>query len=539
MSDARKSNASCHSTLSTPNAVYLQPELQIDAPCGALQGKLDAHERVRQFLGIPYARPPLGELRWRSPQPIPPWSGVRDATTFGMPAPQNPSDLFEIQGPNGRAPDSEDCLYLNIYSPVNPQQRPRPVMVWIHGGSFYIGSGCQALYDGKYLAASERAIVVTMNYRLGAFGFLRLKDCSDIPASGNEGLLDQIAALRWIQENISAFGGDPNNVTLFGESAGAMSIASLFSSCDHDGSPLCGRLFHKAIMQSGNPNIFHTTDRAGQLAEKFCEHLYRVRGGKSLKQAPTTRELLQTQRALLSAPETGESWGHLPFKPVLDGELIRQFPVDALRHGAGTDVAIMVGSNSDEWNLFSAARPETYTIDDQKIRSHLQRALPGYLINNLLEHYRPRAEAMRENPWPIYSRIWNLILTDMIFTVPGLRLLAAHQGKRYHYHFSQPLSAHPLLGACHASELGYVFGTHSDSAQRHLYEGEAEPHLLSKSMRNAWLNFAETGTPGENWPDFEQGHTRRFGTREASDIDPETLQHLWEGMEDSKLHGFL
>ncbi|QKX17880.1 carboxylesterase/lipase family protein [Microbulbifer sp. YPW1] len=510
----------------------------VNAPCGALQGKLDPSGRVQQFLGIPYAQSPVGERRWQPPQKPGRWEGIRDATRYGMPAPQNPSPLFEIKGPNGEEPDSEDCLYLNIYTPAAPQQEILPVMVWIHGGAFYLGSGCQSLYNGKYLAASGRAIVVTLNYRLGALGFLRLRDCCDIPATGNEGLLDQIAALHWVRENIAAFGGNPDNVTLFGESAGAMSIASLFAARGSDKEPLTGQLFHKAIVQSGNPGVFHTPERAAQLADRFCAELMAQRNGKPLQQPPTTREILQVQETLLNAPDTGPQWGHLPFKPVLDRDLIIQSPVDALRQGAGAEVSIMVGSNRDEWNLFSAARPETLTLDDQQIRGHLQSILPDHLLTPLLDHYRRRAESQMENPWPLWSRTWNLMLTDMVFTVPGLRLLKAHRGKRYHYHFAQPLNAQPLLGACHAAELGYVFGTHDDASLQHLYGGQSEPHILSETMRNAWLNFAESGNPGSDWPGFEQGHCRNFGEAD-SPLDVDTLHELWEALEDTKLHGLL
>ncbi|WP_081847947.1 carboxylesterase/lipase family protein [Microbulbifer sp. HZ11] len=511
--------------------------LLIDAPCGAVKGKLEPQHSVMQFLGIPYAKPPVGELRWRAPHPLSPWEGVLEATRYGMPAPQNPSSLFEIRGPNGEQPDSEDCLYLNVYAPLNPQQEKLPVMVWIHGGSFYLGSGNQALYDGKYLAASGRAIVVTLNYRLGAFGFLRLCDISEIPATGNEGLMDQLAALLWVQKNIAAFGGNPGNITLFGESAGAMSIASLFSACPQQPEPICGKLFHKAIVQSGNPGVYHPPTAANELAESFLETL-QIDTHTPIHQV-TVQQLLKAQATLLDDPATDKQWGHLPFKPVQDGNFLHKAPVDALKNPAAANVAMMVGSNSDEWNLFSAARPESYTLDDQQIRTHLQHIIPAPLIAPLLEHYRGRAESMAENPWPLWSRAWNLMLTDMVFTVPGLRLLSAHQGKRYHYHFTHPLSAQPLLGACHAAELGYVFGTHSAEELAHFYGGETEPHILSASMRDAWLRFAETGEPGDHWPGYESGHSQQFGDQSDRALNPAALESLWADLDDQQLRGFL
>ncbi|MFV8782085.1 carboxylesterase/lipase family protein [Microbulbifer sp. SA54] len=511
----------------------------VAAPQGSIIGRTDNAAGVNQFLGIPYALPPVGERRWTPPQPIPPWSSPFHAHRYGMPAAQNPSPLFNIQGPNGEPPHTEDCLFLNIFTPVNPAHEKLPVMLWIHGGAFYLGSGSQSLYCGNRLAGSGRAIVVTINYRLGALGFLRLCDISDIPASGNEGLLDQIAALTWIHTNIASFGGDPDNITLFGESAGAMSIAALFSAEEKLSAEFGRQLFHKAIVQSGNPAVFHTPARASDMAEAFLGHLHKISGGRPPASA-TTRELLCAQEAVLSEPGMDKRWGHLPFKPVIDGLLINRKPVHALRDGAAAKVPMMVGSNLDEWNLFSAARPESYTLDDQQIRAHLQHLIPDQLLTTLLEHYRVRAESLRDNPWPLWSRAWNLLLTDMVFTLPGVRLLQAHQGRRYHYHFAQPLAAQPLLGACHAAELGYVFGTHGDESLLHLYGGETEPQHLSDAMRHAWLNFAAHGDPGSDWPTFDAGGSRRFGNHpDGRYLDPQEVMSVWGALDDDMLHGYL
>lgn len=511
----------------------------VDTPQGPIIGHTDKSAGVHQFLGIPYALPPVGERRWSPPQPIPAWTTPFHAQRYGMPAAQNPSPLFQVQGPNGELPESEDCLSLNIFTPIRPMQEHLPVMLWIHGGAFYLGSGSQSLYCGNRLAGSGRAIVVTINYRLGALGFLRLCDISDIPASGNEGLQDQIAALTWVHNNIAAFGGDPENITLFGESAGAMSIAALFSTDVRPTTNPNRRLFHKAIVQSGNPGVLHTPARASEMAEAFLKHLNNISEGRALA-AATTKELLQAQEAVLADPGMHKQWGHLPFKPVLDGKLLKRAPMHALREGAAADVAMMVGSNLDEWNLFSAARPESYTLDDSQIRAHLQHLIPDELLRALLEHYRLRAESQQDNPWPVWSRAWNLLLTDMVFTLPGVRLLEAHQGKRYHYHFAQPLAAQPLLGACHAAELGYVFGTHGDESLHHLYGGETEPQQLSDAMRNAWLNFAAHGNPGDDWPTFDTGNSRRFGDHpDGRHIDLQEVTSLWRELDDDDLQGYL
>ena len=505
----------------------------VDTPAGPIVGTTDRRTGVQRFLGIPYARPPVGNLRWQPPQPLPPWQKPLKALTFGMPAAQNPSVLIEIRGPNGEIPESEDCLYLNIYAPADSGEKKLPVMLWIHGGSFYMGSGCQDIYNGCHLAASGRAIVVTFNYRLGALGFLRLQDVSDIPASGNEGLQDQIAALEWVHRNVSAFGGDADNITLFGESAGAMSIAALLAT------PRCRGLFRRAIVQSGNPSAIHSHERANLLAQAFVEHLDRISGGKSLLDA-STQSVLQAQHAILTDPRMEQSWGQLPFKPVLDNELLPLEPLKVLQDGYSADVSLLLGSNLDEWNLFSAISPEAFTLDSQQIRSRLEWLLPQQTLAPLLAHYHQRAKSLTDSPWPEWSRTWNLLLTDMVFTLPGLRLLQAHGGKRYHYHFAQPLAAQPLLGACHAVELGYVFGTHGETSLQSLYGGESDAHKLSDTMRNAWLNFAESGDPGDDWPTFCSGHSRRFGEHtEERTFDATELAELWQHVPDNLISRYL
>lgn len=501
-------------------------------PAGPIVGRLDPQTGVQCFLGIPYTQPPQGELRWQPPRALAPWHSPLRAFTFGMPAAQPPSPLFKVEGPNGEAPEGEDCLTLNIYSPPAAAESDQlPVMLWIHGGSFYMGAGSQEIYSGRHLAASGRAIVVTFNYRLGALGFLRLADISDIPASGNEALLDQVAALEWVRENIAAFGGDPDNITLFGESAGAMCIAALLAA------PRCRGLFRRAIVQSGNPCAMQTPERANHLAEAFLGYL--EKSGEPPLRA-SVQSLLRAQQGILSDPRMEQSWGQLPFKPVLDGELLTTEPMIALQGGGGADVSLMLGNNLDEWNLFSATDAGSMMLDDAQIRSRLEWLLPRNVLDPILAHYYQRARSMTDNPWPEWSRAWNLMLTDMVFTLPGIRLLKAHGGRRYHYQFAQPLAAQPLLGACHAVELGYVFGTHGEETLQSLYGGETAAHSLSESMREAWLNFAECGDPGDGWPAFSEGHSRRFGQHpEERPFDAEALSQLWQHVPDDILKRYL
>ena len=233
---------------------------------GKLEGTFE--NGLYAFKGVPYAAPPVGDLRWMPPQPVKPWEGVRKADKFGAVASQvipPRSVLPSIEEPE---PQSEDCLFLNIWTP-GLDNKKRPVMFWIHGGAFVFGSGSAVSYRTGALARRGNIVEVTMNYRLGMLGFLRLKDVTGgkIPATGNEGLLDQVAALKWVRDNISAFGGDPKNITVFGESAGAMSTACLMAM------PAAKGLFHKAICESGVGNTAVSVGRANQIGSQFLKAL--------------------------------------------------------------------------------------------------------------------------------------------------------------------------------------------------------------------------------------------------------------------------
>jgi para-nitrobenzyl esterase len=241
-----------------------------DAVVETKNGKVEGvfRDGLYVFKGIPYAAPPLGRLRWLPPQPVVPWEGVRRAKAFGPNPPQNmlpgePIAFLRMEGPQ-----DEDCLYLNIWTPASDNGR-RPVLLWIHGGAFVIGSGSQPVFDTGLLAARGDVVYVTINYRLGALGFMNLEEVTGgkIPATGNEGLLDQVTALQWVHDNIAAFGGDPDNITVFGESAGGMSIGCLM------GMPTARGKFHKAILQSGAANTVGALSEAAEITGQYLEIL--------------------------------------------------------------------------------------------------------------------------------------------------------------------------------------------------------------------------------------------------------------------------
>jgi para-nitrobenzyl esterase len=314
-------------------------------------GKVQGSEQgsISVWKGIPFAQPPTGQRRFRAPQLPEPWTGVREATTFSPMAPQVPEVGASMVGAIGadRAveprPMSEDCLYLNIWSP-GASAGQRPVMVYIHGGAFTLGSASDPWYDGTSFAANHNIVVVSLNYRLGILGFAYLKNLAgaDATNTGNCGLLDQIAALEWVRENIAAFGGDPDNVTVMGESAGAMSIGTLL------GMPAAQGLFRRAILQSGGASNLVTRPRATQVAQALLAKL-----GLETSQLAALADV-PLEALLKIQPELGREFGGiLAYSPMIDGETLPQHPSAMIAQGSAANVAILAGTNRDEWRLFA------------------------------------------------------------------------------------------------------------------------------------------------------------------------------------------
>ena len=303
-------------------------------------------EGVNTFKGIPYAAPPFGNRRFRPPQPVEPWGGVRDALTYGATVPKPPYfPPFDVLLPEPAIP-GEDCLNLNIWSPELGQAN-LPVMVWIHGGAFANGTGAISIYDGSRFAR-DGVVCVTINYRLGVDGFLYLGD-----GNANLGLLDQIAALEWVQENIRAFGGDPGNVTIFGESAGGMSVGTLLTM------PRAAGLFRRAIAESGAGHYAISPDSALRISQHLAKKLGIEPTEAAIAAVPTNR-LLQAQVELSGDVFNNPNpalWGEvaanlMPFEPVIDGDTLPARPIDRIAAGVGANVDVMVGTNAEEYRLF-------------------------------------------------------------------------------------------------------------------------------------------------------------------------------------------
>ncbi|RFA27975.1 hypothetical protein CAI21_13735 [Alkalilimnicola ehrlichii] len=478
----------------TTPAAHDDPLLRLTEQ-GFVRGEIDARENMLAFRGIPYAAPPIGTHRFAPPTPPAAWDNVRAATAFGP-------DCAQPGGALGTASTEEDCLYLNVFAPTKGDNHP--VMVWIHGGAFTSGSGTP--YSPPRLVA-EDMVVVTLNYRLGAFGFLAHPALSEEQngRSGGYGLLDQKQALAWVQENIEAFGGDPTNVTLFGESAGGQSILALMSS------PLTEGLFHKAIIMSGsvapNQQSLADAERLGREAFKDCD----IECLRTL----ATEDVLERQAGLIEGIGILINYG-TKLQP-------ERSIAAALKEGRFLPVPTLIGSNLDEFTLFvgvnalAGETPPPAAAYRDAIGNLIDRRSWGLAVRAIARAY-PLAE-YDDNVWQALSAIG----TDAVFACNALmqtQQLAEHV-PTYAYQFTDrdaPLAVLPerpaglALGAAHAFELPYLFGQREAFRAR----GADDSQLaLSERMIRYWTSFARNGDPnyedGPVWPSF---------------VDTERLLHL-------------
>lgn len=479
---------------------------------------------VVRFKGIPYAAPPVGSRRWRPPQPVEPWDGVRETTAYGAMAPQVVGGLEALLGASAK-PQDEDCLFLNVSTPACDDAR-RPVMVWIHGGGFTSGAGSIPWYSGLKLAAEDDVVVVSVNYRLGALGFLHLPSLGEAFAgSGNVGLLDQIAALRWVATNIEAFGGDPANVTVFGESAGAMSIGCLL------GMPDAGGLFCRAIPQSGACQAVQGADDAEATAQAVAKA-----AGVTIADLPDldVARLLDAQQqvaATLLGGFAGAGGPLLPFSPVVDGVALPRHPLDAIGDGAAAGVDVLTGTTAEEFRLFTVML-HTDELTDARLASRVGRIVGADRTGELLDVYRS------ELPGASNDAVATAIATDWVFRIPAERLLDAHHGHgtAYSYRFAWRSTAFDgRLGACHALDIPFVFDV-IDRSGSEFFLGAVtdDARTLAAGMRTAWASFARHGAPvGTGLPEWPAWDPQRrpimvLGDRShvADDLLPRT-RRVW------------
>lgn len=467
-----------------------------------------AHAGTSVFRGIPYAAPPVGERRFAPPVAPPSWEGERDATRFGPAAVQAPSSLEQMMG--GAVTDtSEDCLTLNVWAPEGAARVPAPglpVMVWIHGGAFVTGTGSMVWYDGVRLSA-RGVVVVTLNYRLGALGFLHLDGIFDGgEGTGNLGLADQVAALGWVRDNVAAFGGDPGNVTVFGESAGAMSIATLLAT------PSASGLFHRAILQSGAANFVTGADAADATARKFLAEVGvdPADGIAALRQVPVT-ELLAAQERVSASLSFDDG---LAFTPVVDGVVVPERPATVIAAGGAAGVDVIIGTTTEELKMFLLLEPELAAMDQAALEARTDETFVprGHQPGAALATYRRRL------PDGSTQELLSAVATDHTFRVPAIELAesqAAHNPRTYMYLFAHRSPAFGgLLGACHALEIPFVWDNLGRPGAA-MFAGEATPELeaLATAMADAWVAFTRSGTPSANGlPDWPVYDTERRAT---------------------------
>ena len=448
---------------------------------GMLAGASGVHPDVRVYRGIPYAAPPVGELRWKAPQPAAAWQGVRQATEFSPVCMQTPYPASAAIYQSKPQPLSEDCLYLNVWTAAKSGKERLPVMVWIHGGGFTRGSGSSASYDGEILAR-KGVVVVTVNYRLGVFGFFAhraLTAESEHHASGNYALLDQIAALEWVKKNIAAFGGDTNCVTIFGESAGSWAVNALMAS------PRAKGLFHRAIGESGGS--FAPMKRLAD-AEKAGEELAASLG--------VTTDVLKTLRAK-PAEEILKASSEQTIRQVVDGWVLPEEIYAIFARGKQNDVPLMVGFNADEG---TALAPQGANIKKELFIAGAQQRY-GSLAKKFLKVYPAGTDEEAVNSF--YAAYRDSVFGWEMRTWARLQTKTGHQ-PAYFYYFTRrpPGPQQEKLRAFHAADLAYVFGNFPWP-----FPWEGADRKLSEAITSYWTNFAKTGNPnGEaltQWPVYE------------------------------------
>ena len=499
---------------------------------GDLRGTID--RGVTVFRGVPYARPPIGPLRFAPPQPPEAWTGARDATAFGPPAMQVANVVTGGQA-MGLAP-SEDCLTLNIWTPAIDDGR-RPVMVWLHGGGNVFGTGSSPTQQGAILVRRGDVVVVTINFHLGVFGYLRGIDlCGDaLPSDGNAGLLDQRAALGWVRGEIAAFGGDPENVTVVGQSTGANGIVAMMAM------PRPHELFGKVILQSGTGNAgLVQPSAANQVMKEILADLALAPHEAGRMRELPADQLLETQERVTPRSRGGS------YRPVADGVEVPADPLAAIAAGSAASIRMLIGTNREEWSFFRRLEPEVGLLTYDGLLARLadpRRDVLGierepFDSAEAVALYRRERAARGESTTP--QALWTAIMTDRRFRVPSMALAELHAARTpetYAYLFTwQSSGLDGKLGAAHAVEVPFVFGTLDEPAAQHLVPPGSPVGRLSEQMQDAWAAFARTGSPRtQGLPDWDpysvpRRRTMLLGTTcGAVDAPYEAERRFWVG----------
>lgn len=490
-------------------------------------GRIAGYEKdgLKIFKGIPYAEPPVGALRFAPPVMKKPWRGVLDCTRPGPIVPQRDAPL----SPKPLPTQSEaDCLNLNIWTPGADDKR-RPVMFWIHGGGFSFGSG--SWDDGSTLAKRGDCVIVTINYRVHILGFLYIED-----KVANIGALDWIAALNWVRENIARFGGDPDSVTIFGESAGAVAVCTLLAM------PGAKGLFKRAIVESGNAHPISFDPQAGaEGAKKIFAALSIAEGDlEALRNEPVEKFVKVSEKLELEAREEGLLF---PYGLYVDGKTLPEHPLEAIRKGVAKDIELVIGTNRDEAKLYSALMPMKQKLDDESLLKAVAKMLARYgqdekAAAEMISAYRSAREGILPND---HKNILDAITTDSRFRIPALLLAEAqsrHQKNVFSYLFAYSSPAMGgILGSCHGLEVAFVFGSFGDKPRLIVPKRSPETDVLSGHMMDSWLAFAKTGDPSVKdlapWPAFDPAgrNTMVFDIESKVIPDPFAKERLaWRGI---------
>jgi para-nitrobenzyl esterase len=502
-------------------------QMIVHTSAGDLRGGRDSNG-VAVWRGVAYAQQPVGELRFRAPQPVPAWTGVRAATRFGPVPPQVIGPLLTDTG-GDQAPPDEGCLYLNVWSPARADASGRPVMVFIPGGAYVSGAGSFPLYDGKYLAEQGDVVVVTVNYRVGALGWLHFADLATANGNGenfdtNLGLRDHVAALEWVRDNIAAFGGDPGNVTIFGESAGGTSVLTLLTV------PSAAGLFHRAIAQSPAVTAAYSRESGTRNAIRFLRVVGLSHTELSQLRTMPVALLAEATKKLLDLNAVDEP-GSLPYGPVPDDDLLPMLPLDAVRAGKSAGVPLLIGTNRDESTLFARDKPSLlptsstllermFTLNDPASRQRVVAAYPGY-------PHRTATLAMA---------------TDWSFQVPSVWFADAYSQTAptwmYRFDYVAPVLRATRSGATHGSEIIHVMHTYSTRIGKLLSAGAPKRVTvpMGERMQSAWVSMARDGSPGRPggtpWPAYDDDLrlTRIFDRQDSVQADPARIARLaWNG----------
>jgi para-nitrobenzyl esterase len=461
---------------------------------GKLEG--DFQNGVYSFKGIPYASPPIGNLRWLPPQRVKSWDGIRPAKKYGAIAPQAAMPPGGIGPDFSGQPQSEDCLFLNVWTPGLDDTR-RPVMFWIHGGAFILGSGSEDFLEGGRLAKRGDIVLVSINYRLGAPGFLNLKEITNgkIPSTGNEGILDQVAALEWVGDNVAAFGGDPDNITIFGFSAGGMSVGTLLAM------PAARGKFHKAMNRSGAANIVDTLESAVGISKHFLDILglkgSDVEGLRKL----TIQQLLDAQGELSMRLREAD-YRATPFQPVVDDTVLPDYPMNLIGKGSARNIALLAGNTLDELKSMNTMDPVIRTLDEAGLIFRLNKMLPSTLVPGLIAAYRKALPARGDSATP--ADIFGSINTDQMFRIPAIRLVEAQRdlgipAYKYLFTYKSPAMG-GALGAMHGLDNPILFGKFDAE-----FTGNSpEVQAMAEKLQDSCAAFARTGDPScrsiGKWP---------------------------------------